>query len=31
MWGFMAQQTSAQDAYAENGVKNKETHHGLDE
>lgn len=31
MWGFVAQQTSAQDAYAENGVENEETRHGLDE
>lgn len=31
MWGFVAQQTSAQDACAENGVENEETRHGLDE
>lgn len=31
MWGFVAQQTSAQDAYAENRVENEETRHGLDE
>lgn len=31
MWGSVAQQTSAQDACAENGVENKTTRHGLDE
>lgn len=31
MWGFVAQQTSAQDASDENGVENEETRHGLDE
>lgn len=31
MWGIVAQQTSARDACAENGVENKETHHALDE
>lgn len=29
--GDVAQQTSAQDASAENGVENEETRHGLDE